>query len=163
MILTGIVLFYFSRRKEKIERPAYLPEVSGIIGDHSFTHGRNFKVNHFFWLKGYACTFRIPSNYAYLLDQSIFGNSYQDQRQVIVAFDPQQKKNVNERDAIVTVKLLRSGNKIYYDEFSRSENRLIFWMFIKAIILTTTGAVFLILYLADALKKPGRNSVMRQP
>jgi hypothetical protein len=156
LIILGAAMIYFSLSRTRTIAPVPLSEVKGIIADHSTTADRKYRLNHYFWLKGFQCTFEIYSYDSYGFDDRVFSNSFQDERIVHVQFNEEDSSRLQTRDAIVLVKGMRTMEKVYLQPETTYSTPFRFSIFLNGLGLVMLGLVFLIIYVVQLVKNYSR-------
>jgi hypothetical protein len=156
LIILGAAMIYFSLSQTRTIAPVPLSEVKGILADHSTTGDRKYRLNHYFWLKGFQCSFEIRSYDSYGFDDHVFSNSFQDERTVHVQFKSEDSSRLQTRDEIVLVKGMRTMEKVYLQPETTYRTPFRFSIFLNGLGLVLLGLVFLIIYVVQLIKNYSR-------
>jgi hypothetical protein len=121
LIVAGICFTILSFRSEKKTIP--LTEVSGSLRDHTSSDKRgNFFDPHYFWLRGYQCTFIIPASRSSDLDESVFQRSFQDTSILYAKIPVSRKDDLQKMGSVIPVLSLSSDENIFLEEKNSEYN-----------------------------------------
>jgi hypothetical protein len=152
MLLAGVCLVILSLRSTR--KTVALTEVSGSISNHSSSQQRIYTNRpHYFWLRGYQCTFIIPTFSSSDLDPSVFDRSFQDTSRVYVKIPTDRKPDLQVMGKVIPVRGLRSDTNIYLEESdATSLFRFKPALMIPGIFLVLASVILLILFLVKEVR-----------
>jgi hypothetical protein len=151
LIVAGICLVILSVRSTK--KTVELTEVSGSISNHSSSKQRIYHSRpHYFWLRGYQCTFIVPTFSSSDLDPSVFDRSFQDTSHVYVKIPANRRSDLQVMGKVIPVQGLRSDTTVYLEESGNFSVRFNPAFMIPGICLVLASLTILILYLVKEVK-----------
>jgi hypothetical protein len=150
LIVTGLCLTVLSARSDK--KAIQLTEVSGSISDHTSSDNRSTFRPHYFWLRGYACTFIIPIMRASHLDASVFNRSFQDTTVIHVKIPMKRKNDLQVQGAVIPAEGLRSDVNVYLEESDNITFRFKPGLLFTGICLLLAALILLIIYLVKEVR-----------
>jgi hypothetical protein len=153
LIIAGICLVILSVRSTKTT--VELTEVSGSISNHSSSQQKIYHNRpHYFWLRGYQCTFIIPTFSSSDLDPSVFDRSFQDTSHVYVKIPADRRSDLQIMGKVIPVQGLRSDSNVYLEESDAANTTFRFKaaFMIPGMCLVLASLIILILYLVKEVR-----------